>query len=137
GHPSARVPGTDRVVVKPKHSVDIRGMDRMTADDMILVDLDGRQLDGDYGPPAEVFIHTEIYRARPEVLAVVHTHQPMATIAGVYGLPILPVLHIESPLVEHPVPTWPSARMVVTPELGRDLARALGSHNVCHLQGHG
>src|ERR1041385_3254348 len=72
GHPSARVPGTERVVVKPKHSVDIRGMDHMTADDMIVVDLDGRQLDGDYAPPAEVYIHTEIYRARPDVLGIVH-----------------------------------------------------------------
>jgi ribulose-5-phosphate 4-epimerase/fuculose-1-phosphate aldolase len=137
GHPSARVAGTDRVVIKPKHSVRIRGMDTMTAADMVVVDLDGNLIEGEDPPPSEVFIHTEIYRARPDVLAVVHTHQPVATELGVYGVPILPILHIEAPLVEEPVPTWPSARMVVRPELGRELAQAVGSHRVCHLQGHG
>jgi L-ribulose-5-phosphate 4-epimerase len=137
GHPSARVAGTDRVVIKPKHSVRIRGMDTMTAADMVVVDLDGNLIEGEDPPPSEVFIHTEIYRARPDVLAVVHTHQPVATELGVYGVPILPILHIEAPLVEEPMPTWPSARMVVTPELGRELAQAVGSHRVCHLQGHG
>jgi ribulose-5-phosphate 4-epimerase/fuculose-1-phosphate aldolase len=137
GHPSARVAGTDRVVIKPKHSVRIRGMDTMSAADMVVVDLDGTLIEGEDPPPSEVFIHTEIYRARPDVLAVVHTHQPVATELGVYGVPILPILHIEAPLVEEPVPTWPSARMVVTPELGRELAQAVGAHRVCHLQGHG
>jgi L-ribulose-5-phosphate 4-epimerase len=137
GHPSARVPGTDLVVIKPKHSVRVRGMDRMTAADMVVVDLDGNLVEGEDLPPAEVFVHTEIYRARPDVLGVVHTHQPVATELGVYGIPILPILHIEAPLVAEPVPTWPSARMVVTPELGRALAAALGNHRVCHLQGHG
>jgi L-ribulose-5-phosphate 4-epimerase len=137
GHPSARVAGTDRVVIKPKHSERIRGMDTMTAADMVVIDLDGQLVEGQDPPPSEVFIHTEIYRARPDVLAVVHTHQPVATELGIYGVPILPILHIEAPLVEQPMPTWPSARMVVTPELGRELARALGTHRVCHLQGHG
>jgi L-ribulose-5-phosphate 4-epimerase len=137
GHPSARVPGTERVIIKPKHSERIRGMDTMTAADMVVVDLDGTLIEGQDAPPSEVFIHTEIYRARPDVLAVVHTHQPVATELGVYGVPILPVLHIEAPLLEEPMPTWPSARMVVTPELGREMAQALGGHRVCHLQGHG
>jgi L-ribulose-5-phosphate 4-epimerase len=137
GHPSARVAHTDRVVIKPKHSERIRGMDTMTAADMVVIDLDGNLIDGQDPPPSEVFIHTEIYRARPDVLAVVHTHQPLATELGIYGVPILPILHVEAPLVEQPMPTWPSARMVVTPELGRELALALGTHRVCHLQGHG
>src|SRR5215207_9492140 len=137
GHASARVAGTDRVVIKPKHSERIRGMDTMTAADMVVIDLDGKLIDGQDPPPSEVFMHTEIYRARPDVLGVVHTHQPVATELGIYGAPILPILHIEAPLVAEPMPTWPSARMVVTAELGRALAAALGEHRVCHLQGHG
>lgn len=137
GHPSARLPGTDRVLIKPKHSPRVRGFDRVTADMMVLVDLDGNLLEGQDPPPAERFIHTEIYRARPDVQAVVHTHQPIATLLGVVGQPILPILHIESPLVERPVPTFPCAELVVNADLGRALAEALGDHEVCHLQGHG
>jgi len=137
GHPSARVAGSDRIVIKPKHSVRIRGMDRMTAGDMVVVDLDGKLLEGEDPPPSEVFIHTEIYRARPDVLAVVHTHQPVATKLGIFNVPIRPILHVEAPLVEKAIPIWPSARMVVTPELGREMAQALGDLRLCHLQGHG
>src|SRR5919202_943099 len=137
GHPSVRLAGTDRVLIKPKHSPRVRGMDTMTANVMIEVDLDGKLVRGEDAPPSEVFIHTEIYRARPDVLSVVHTHQPMSTLAGIVGLPILPVLHVAAPLVERPVPTFPCAELVVNPELGRALAEALGDHAVCHLQGHG
>src|SRR5919202_1195030 len=89
-------------------------------------------------PPSEVFIHTEIYRARPDVLSVVHTHQPMSTLAGIIGLPILPVLHVAAPLVEQqPVPTFACAELVVNPSLGQRLAQALGHHRVCPLKTHG
>jgi ribulose-5-phosphate 4-epimerase/fuculose-1-phosphate aldolase len=138
GHPSVRLAGTDRVLIKPKHSPRVRGMDTMTADVMIEIDLDGKLVRGEDPPPAEVFIHTEIYRARPDVLSVVHTHQPMSTLAGILGLPILPLLHVAAPLVEQqPVPTFACAELVVNPSLGQGLAQALGTHRVCHLQGHG
>jgi ribulose-5-phosphate 4-epimerase/fuculose-1-phosphate aldolase len=138
GHPSVRIAGSDRVLIKPKHSPRVRGMDTMTADVMIEVDLDGKLVRGEDPPPAEVFIHTEIYRARPDVLSVVHTHQPMSTLAGIVGLPILPVLHVAAPLVEQqPVPTFACAELVVNPALGQRLGAALGNHRVCHLQGHG
>ena len=138
GHPSVRIAGSDRVLIKPKHSPRVRGMDTMTADVMIEVDLDGKLVKGEDAPPSEVFIHTEIYRARPDVSSVVHTHQPISTLAGIVGLPILPVLHVAAPLVEQqPVPTFACAELVVNPQLGAGLAEALGNHKVCHLQGHG
>ena len=137
GHPSARVPGTDRVLIKPRHSARVRGMDTMTGDRMIVVDLDGKLLEGDDPPPSEQYIHLEIYRARPDVLSVVHTHQPMSTLLGIANQPILPILHVAAPLVERPVPTFPCAELVVNAPLGKRLAEALGDHQVCHLQGHG
>src|SRR5919202_2901564 len=60
GHASARVPGTDLAVTKPRHSVRIRGMTRLAADQMIQVDLDGRLVEGDDQPAKEVLIHTAI-----------------------------------------------------------------------------
>jgi L-ribulose-5-phosphate 4-epimerase len=137
GHCSARVPGTDRVVIKPKHSPTVRGMHRLGAERMITVDLDGTMVAGSDPPPAEVFIHTEIYRARPDVRAVVHTHQPAATLMGVIGAPILPLLHVHSTFVDGEVPLWPCPLLVVDPALGGQLATALGQARYCHLQGHG
>src|SRR5262245_24188666 len=80
GHPSVRA--GEHVLIKPKHSPSVRGMDTMRAADMVLIDLDGNLVEGDHEPPSERFIHTEIYRARSDVESVVHTHQPMATLAG-------------------------------------------------------
>jgi len=137
GHASARVPGTDRVVIKPKHSPRVRSMAALGPQDMVVVDLDGKLIEGDDRPPAEVFIHTEIYRARPDVGSVVHTHQPSATLAGVLGLPIEPTLHVPATFVPADPPLWPHPILVTTPELGRDLAATLGGERFCHLRGHG
>lgn len=137
GHASARSPEPERFVIKPKHSPRIRGMHTLTGDQMVVVDPGGRLIDGDDPPPAEVFIHTEIYRARPEVMAVVHTHQSAATLIGVLGAPIRPVLHIPSTFVHAPVPIWECPLLVTSPELGANLASRLGAQSFCHLQGHG
>lgn len=137
GHPSTRLPGTDYVLIKPQHSLTIRSQDRIAPDDMAIIDLDGNLVEGKHVPPGERFIHTQIYRARPDVQAVVHTHQPAATVMSIGSAPILPVLHVGSELVQEPVPLWPNARLVTTPELGDSLAQTLGSHAVVLQQGHG
>ena len=138
GHCSARVPGTDRVVFKPKHSRTVRSPDELGPDDMIVIDLDGNLLEGNDAPPSECFIHTEIYRARPDVQAVVHTHQRAATLLGIMGADLLPVLHVPAVLTDGgTMPTWACPLLVSTPELGRKLTAALGTAGLCHLQGHG
>jgi ribulose-5-phosphate 4-epimerase/fuculose-1-phosphate aldolase len=138
GHCSARVPGSDRVVIKPKHSKTVRSPGDLGPDDMIVIDLDGNLVEGSDAPPSECFIHTEIYRARPDVQAVVHTHQRAATVLGVTGAELLPVLHVPAVLTDGgTMPTWPCPLLVTSPELGRKLAAALGTAGLCHLQGHG
>jgi L-ribulose-5-phosphate 4-epimerase len=137
GHPSARVPGTDRIIIKPRHSMRVHGMGDLGPEQMVVIDLDGNQLEGDDPPPGERFIHTEIYRARPDVLGIAHTHQTMSTVFGIVNRPILPILHVEAPLVARGIPTYPSPELVSTPEQGAALANALGDYALCHLQGHG
>jgi ribulose-5-phosphate 4-epimerase/fuculose-1-phosphate aldolase len=138
GHCSARVPGTDRVIIKPKHSKTVRSPAELGPDDMIVIDLDGNLIEGGDAPPAERFIHTEIYRARPDARAVVHTHQRAATLLGVIGADLLPVLHVPAVLTDGgTIRTWPCPMLVTGPELGRELAASLGAAGLCHLQGHG
>lgn len=138
GHCSARVPGTDRVVIKPKHSKTVRSPGELGPRDMVVIDLDGNLVEGSDMPPTERFIHTEIYRARPDVQAVVHTHQRAATLLGVMGAELLPVLHVPAVFTDGgTMPTWPCPLLVNGPDLGRKLAAALGTAGLCHLQGHG
>lgn len=138
GHCSVRVPGTDRVIIKPKHSARVRSPASLGPEDMAVIDLDGNLIEGRDQPPSERFIHTEIYRARPDVTAVVHTHQESSTVLGVIGAELLPVLHVPAVLTGGgKVATWPCPLLVETPELGRELAGALGGGQLCHLQGHG
>jgi ribulose-5-phosphate 4-epimerase/fuculose-1-phosphate aldolase len=137
GHPSARVPETDRIIIKPRHSMSVHGMGDLGPEQMVVIDLEGKQLEGDDPPPGERFIHTEIYKARPDVMGVVHTHQTMSTIFGIVSRPILPILHVEGPLVARGIPIYPSPELVSTPEQGAALAQALGDYALGHLQGHG
>jgi ribulose-5-phosphate 4-epimerase/fuculose-1-phosphate aldolase len=104
---------------------------------MVIIDLDGNLVEGSDNPPGERFIHTGIYRARPDVQAIVHTHQPMATIMGIGNAPIHPILHVEGEVVARPVPIWPHAMLVTDPVLGAQLAQAMGDHPLVLLQGHG
>ena len=137
GHCSARVPGTDHIVIKPRHSVSVHGMGTVEPDRMIVIDMDGKPVEGRDGPPAEIFIHTEIYRARPDIGGIVHTHQMMTTAFGVVGRPILPILATESPHAARPFPVYCDPDLVNSPARGKALAEALGDHDTVHIQNHG
>jgi L-ribulose-5-phosphate 4-epimerase len=137
GHASARVPGSDRILIKPRHSETMRVPADLTTERVLEVDLDGAVVGGEETPPSERFIHTAIYRARPDVGGVVHTHQMYATAFGCVGRAILPILHVEAPLVGGGVPIYPSPELIKTSELGAAVAETLGGSPVCHLQGHG
>lgn len=82
GHFSARIPGTDEIVVKPR---DV-GWNKVTGEDLLTFTLDYRKVSGPEYEIVELPIHVEMYRARPDVAAVVHTHQTYATLMGSLGL---------------------------------------------------
>lgn len=138
GHVSCRLPG-DRLVIKPKFSPVTRGHHSVGPQDLVIVDLDGQLVGEGEPPPSEVRLHAEVYRARPDVQSVVHTHQPLSTVMGVMGAQIQPVLHVQAALVSDvdTMPVLASPLLVTTAERGRAAAGALGQHSVCHLQGHG
>jgi L-ribulose-5-phosphate 4-epimerase len=75
GNASGRDPDTGHVVIKPS------GLpyDQMKAKDMVVLDAEGKQIEGDLKPSSDAPTHLEIYRNFPEIGAVVHTHSPWAT----------------------------------------------------------
>jgi HCOMODA/2-hydroxy-3-carboxy-muconic semialdehyde decarboxylase len=92
----------------------------------------------------ERFIHGEIYRARPDVKAVVHNHSPSVIPFGVSTVPLRPLYHM-SAFLGGGVPVFdikaaagePTDMLVRTPALGRALAQTLGQRPVALMRGHG
>src|SRR5207245_5053406 len=92
---------------------------------------------------AERVIHGCIYQARPDVMAVVHHHAPAVLPFAIAGVPIVPVLHLGAAIGED-MPFWDQQDefgdtnlLVVKPEEGRSLARALGKNSAVLMNRHG
>ena len=114
------------------------------ADDVLEFTLDSQPV----VPPtahlyAERVIHGCIYQARPDVMAVCHHHAPAVMPFAIAGVPIIPVFHLGASPGET-VPFWnqrdefgDTNLLVVKPEEGRSLARALGPHGAVLMNNHG
>jgi len=83
GNISARL-DANRLLMTPKSVC--KGF--MSADMMVITDLDGKKLAGDREPSSEMQMHLEVYRQRPDANAVVHAHPPTATGFAVAGIPL-------------------------------------------------
>jgi L-ribulose-5-phosphate 4-epimerase len=134
GHATARVPGTDTFWMKPAGL----GLEEIRPEDLLLIDIDGKVLRGRLPRHSEVFIHSEILRARPEVGAVVHTHPVPATVFSSLGVPLRPITHEGTNFVPPDVPRFTeTSDLIVTPELGRAVARTIGDRPGLFLVSHG
>jgi len=131
GHFSARIPGTGRVLINSGKSV----RSALTASDFVTIDLDGKLLEGDAVPPMEFHIHTEVYRRRPDVGAVVHTHPLWSTLFSMTGTVIRPVIMQASLLGE--IRQFAKTASINQKTLGEEVAEALGPHRVILLKSHG
>jgi HCOMODA/2-hydroxy-3-carboxy-muconic semialdehyde decarboxylase len=117
----------------------------VTAGDLLLFDLDGNPAGGDPRPPyLERFIHGEIYRARPDVMAVVHSHSPSVIPFGVVdGAALRPLYHMSgflapaAPVFEIRAVAGASDMLVRDGRLGAALAEALGPAAFVLMRGHG
>ena len=117
----------------------------VTADDIMEFDLDGVALD----PRGrtlyvERFIHSEIYKAYPEVNAVVHSHSPSVIPFSATKVPLRPIYHMSSflgarvPVFEIREAGGPATDMLIrTPDLGAALAQKIGTAAVVLMRGHG
>ena len=140
GHVSVRL-DEDRILLRCRGSED-RGLLFTVPDDIRVVDLDGHgELDGGYGAPNEFHIHTELFRARPEIQAVVHAHPRDVMIADLAGIELRQLFGAynipASRLARRGVPIYPRSVLVRTPELGRAVVAAIGNSDACLLRGHG
>ena len=132
GHVSMRIPGTDHVLIGPENVT----RNILGPDDVVTVDLNSNQIEGKHNRPDETEIHTGIYRARPDVMAVVHTHPTYSVSFSITKKPILPV-HMHGAIFADGVNVFDSVGHVNTHELGDGLARALGNRRAVLMKMHG
>jgi L-fuculose-phosphate aldolase len=128
GNVSARA--DELVAVTPTGAV----LQRMSAEDVVVVDLDGNLVDGELVPTSELGLHLGVYR-RYAAGAVVHTHAPMSTaLASV--LDELPVVHYQMLALGGPVRVAPYATFG-TPELAELTLDALEGRSAALMSNHG
>ena len=108
---------------------------RLTQDDLVEIDMDGKVVSGNGKPPLEFHIHTEIYRARPDVQAVAHTHPKWSTFLTMVGKPYKHVYAQGVLLGDIPVMDTPLS--VNTKPMGERLAETLGQRPAVLLKSHG
>ena len=117
---------------------------RVTVQDVMVLDLDGQPVGDDARPRyLERFIHAEIYRAHPDVGAVVHSHSPALIPFGVSSRPLRPLYHMAGFLRRVPVwdirhATGRATNMLVGDAgTGRSLAACLRGASALLMRGHG
>jgi len=138
GNHSYRI-GPDRVLCTPT------GISKSTLkpDDICTVDMEGKQVAGKRKRTSEILMHLAIYKARPDVKAVVHSHSPSVIPFGVARTPLRPIYHMGSFLWSG-APVFDIRReredndlLVRDRPLGRALAASLGNCTCVLMRGHG
>src|ERR1700693_5250381 len=114
GHISVRVPGNPKLFFMKAHSL---GLDEITMKNILTIDLEGNVVSGSARRHSEVYIHSEIFKARADVNCVIHTHPTYSVAFSGTG---------------HPMKAYsqPGA-------LGSGVAKALGSRRAVLLKNHG
>ena len=140
GHVSVRHPTQDGVFLLSCN----RAPGLVKRQDIVCYDLDGNAVSQTTERPyLERFIHSEIYRARPDVVAVVHSHSPSVIPFAITHNPLKPVFHMSGFLgsgsahFEIREAAGNSDMLIRSAYLGEALAKSLGKHNCVLMRGHG
>src|SRR3954464_12571816 len=120
GNVSARVPGRELLVIKPSGV----SYDELSADTMVVTDLDGSLVEGSHAPSSDTAAHAYVYRHMPEVGGVVHTHSTYATAWAARGEAIPCVLTMVADEFGGEVPVGPFA-LIGDDAIGRGIVETL------------
>jgi len=132
GNVSARDPGTGLVVIKPSG---VRYED-LRPEQMVVLDLQGRVVEGELKPSSDTASHLYIYSHRPDVGGVVHTHSPYATAFAAIGRPIPVVLTAIADEFGGPIPCGGFA-LIGDESIGKVVIDTIGDSPAVLLKNHG
>jgi ribulose-5-phosphate 4-epimerase/fuculose-1-phosphate aldolase len=136
GHVSTRIPGEDKILIRARGPMEA-GLYYTTPDEVITVGLDGKLIEGPAGlaVPQEVFIHTEMYRARPEINSVIHIHPSTVVLFTICDVPLLPILGSYNPsaldlIINNRISQYDRSILIRDSALGRELVCMMRSHGI-------
>jgi L-ribulose-5-phosphate 4-epimerase len=132
GNISARDPESGLVVIKPSG---VRYED-LRPQDMVIVDLEGDIVEGMASPSSDTASHIYIYRHRPDIFGIVHTHSPYATAFAALGRPIPVYLTAQADEFGGPIPCGGFA-LIGGEEIGKVVVEAIGTSPAVLLKNHG
>ena len=132
GNVSGRDPETGLVVIKPSGIM----YDDLSPEDLVILQLNGEIIEGSLKPSSDTATHLYIYRHRPEVGGIVHTHSPFATAFAAVGKPIPPYLTAICDEFGGPIPVGGFAP-IGGEEIGQEVIRSIGTSPAILMQNHG
>ena len=132
GNASARDPETGLVIIKPSGVL----FDELTPENLVIVDVNGNVVEGDLKPSVDTASHLYVYRHRPDLNGVVHTHSPYATSFAIRG-ESLPIYTTTSAAVfgtEIPVSDFAT---IGEEEIGKEIVNKIGNCTAILMRSHG
>jgi L-ribulose-5-phosphate 4-epimerase len=133
GNISIRLPGTDTIAVTPSN----RSYETMSPADICIVDFELKKIDGQYVPSVETAMHVAVYKSRPDVGSVVHTHQYYASILSLMNKNIPALFDEVSSSIGHIVELIPYS-LSGSQDLIANVVSKLGNSCCCYImQNHG
>jgi L-ribulose-5-phosphate 4-epimerase len=132
GNVSGRDPETGYVVIKPSG---VR-YEAMRPEQMVVVDLDGNVIEGDMRPSVDAATHLYVYRHRPDVFGMVHTHSTFATAFAAAGKPIPVVLTAIADEFGGPIPCGDYCQ-IGGEAIGQEMVRSIGDSRAILIKSHG
>jgi L-ribulose-5-phosphate 4-epimerase len=132
GNVSIRNPETGYVAIKPSGVM----FEDLTAEDMVVLDLDGKIIEGNRKPSSDTASHLYIYRARSDVFGVVHTHSNYATAFAAIGKPIPVYLTAQADEFGGPIPCGGFA-LIGGEEIGKEVVKSIGDSPAIIMKNHG
>lgn len=135
GNVSIRLPpenGRDLLAITPSR----KEYDTLVEDDIQVVDFEADPVEGDLAPSVETMMHIGIYRARPNIGAVIHTHSVFASVLAVAGRGIPPILEDQVNFIGGEIALAAYAASG-SEDLVQNVVAALGDRNAALLANHG
>jgi L-fuculose-phosphate aldolase len=134
GHISLRLPENPALFFMKPHSV---GLDEITMENILTIDLAGNVVAGGSRRHSEVYIHSEIFKARADVNCVIHTHPPYSVALSASGRPMRCYSQPGAMFCEALGVYRDTINLIRSQEMGAGVARALGPHRAALLKNHG
>jgi len=128
GHVSARIPGTDQIVITPQASMALV----RKPGDLAVVNLEGDIVAGSQRPPLEKWLHTCIYRRRKDVGGIARTHSFTTSAFSILGESVKPV-HDFGAILLKDTPVFQDSRLIENREIGDSLAEFIGEDGTAAL----